>query len=61
MKLRKGRPNGPRRLVSLLAVAGLLAAGLTIGAQPAAAAETPLPNPPIAKACGIDVTLILDA
>ncbi len=56
-----GWPNGPRRLVSLVAVAAMILATVTIGAPQAMAAETPLPNPPIAKACGIDVTLILDA
>jgi uncharacterized repeat protein (TIGR01451 family) len=47
----------------LAAVASLLIAtvGFVLWPQAAQAATTPLPNPPIAKACGIDVTLVLDA
>jgi len=32
-----------------------------VGAAPAVAAVTPVPNPPIAERCGVDVTLVLDA
>ncbi|HEY5879149.1 MAG TPA: LPXTG cell wall anchor domain-containing protein [Nakamurella sp.] len=44
-------------------VAGLVGAGvvLTPTAPAAMAAVDPLPNPPITKACGIDLTLVLDA
>jgi len=46
----------------LILTAGLVAAGaFVLPATPAAAAVTPAPNPPIEKACGIDVTLVLDA
>ena len=39
----------------------LVGALSVVGAAPAAAAVAPAPNPPIAKQCGIDITLILDA
>ena len=50
------------RYVRVLLTVGLLALG-TVALPPAVAvAAVPTdPNPPIAKACGIDVTLILDA
>ena len=62
------RPGGPAagdraaRLLRLVMAIALLTVGLvSVGAHTPAAAATPAPNPPIAKACGIDITLVLDA
>ena len=50
------------RLLRLMLAITMLAAGLVaIGAPTPADAATPAPNPPIAKECGIDITLVLDA
>ncbi len=50
------------RTARLIVTAGLVAAGVVVlPATPAVAAVPTDPNPPIEKACGIDVTLILDA
>lgn len=51
-----------RRPAAVVTVASLLIATVGFVLWPQAAqAATPAPNPPIEKACGIDVTLVLDA
>lgn len=57
----RGQPMLDRFARALL-TAGLVAAGTVALPATTAVADVPTdPNPPIAKACGIDVTLILDA
>lgn len=55
-----GAARAPRAF-SLATLSCLVLALAVVGATPAAAVVPVAPNPPIAKACGIDVSLVLDA